>query len=324
METSIKVINDPVLGPSVYGRQLYKLITEPRAVRDTFTDRFRHNQKKLGLIEGKDFYETGSVIPEVHPVKLFMDFVITVDAAIRIARIQTKNRGKAVVDYLTDYQQNPEIATHPPITPPASTQESLFANLTSGYRFADRPTQMPETPLESTINETPGQRALREAQAMIDEENRQKAEEEERQRQAKQQEPEPAPQPTESLPTFEARLSLAEQRVNTLLGFFTQTYQALTELAPIEPEANTEEPAVMTVRGKLIRLVNSYAAAERRSEHETWKYLYGQFDLRYEFNVYAHAPGKGERNYLSIIEKYGQLDNLYHLAKKLFVLPELK
>ncbi|GAB4000072.1 hypothetical protein GCM10028807_51950 [Spirosoma daeguense] len=186
--------------------------------------------------------------------------------------------------------------------------------------FNEKATETTKSPTEEPENLTPGQRALREAQALIDEENRLKQEAEEKQKQAEQVAPATV-QNAGTLDLFESRLNLAEQRVNVLLGLFNQTAQALSDLGPAE---TTEEPIAPTTRGLLIRLVNSYAAAERRTEHDTWKYLYGQFALRYDFDVYAKTSGKSEQSYLSIIEKHGQIDNLFHLAKKLFVLPELK
>ncbi|MBD2699984.1 hypothetical protein IC229_05015 [Spirosoma sp. BT702] len=186
-----------------------------------------------------------------------------------------------------------EVEQEQPISTPQLQQNGY--RLVSSYKTP----KATEVPADETENLTPGQRLLKEAQALLEEENRKKSEEEERQRKA-QQEPVAAPQSTEPAS------SLVEQRVNTLLGFFTRTYQAL-DLALVDAEPTTEEPAAPTTRGLLIRMVNSYAAAERQTEHEIWKYLYGQFDLRNGFNVYAHAPGKGERNYLTIIGKTGIL-----------------
>lgn len=141
--------------------------------------------------------------------------------------------------------------------------------------------------------------------------------------------------PSEELATYDARLSTVEKRVNVMLYFFQQASYAIRSLGPVALPTDTEQPPVVepapapaaepTTRALLVRLVNSYSAADRKSEHDTWKYLYGQFDLRSGFNAYAEAPNRvKDQSYLSVIEERGQIEPLYEMAKKLLVLPALK
>ncbi|MBD2757167.1 hypothetical protein [Spirosoma validum] len=133
----------------------------------------------------------------------------------------------------------------------------------------------------------------------------------------------------------EGRFDILEKKVNTVLYFFQQASFAVWSLAPVglpeEPvqvaAPQPETQAEPTTRNLLVRLVNSYAAADRKTEHDTWKWLYGQYDLRKGFNVYAQAgpsaKGKDE-SYLKVVEQHGKIDELYKLARKLMVLPELR
>jgi phage anti-repressor protein len=322
MLTPITITNHPQLGPSVSGRELYRLIAESKASRNIFSDWFKDRQDKLTLKEGIDFIRTSVVLPETGSNRKQIEYIISIAAAKRMAPMQTKNRGAGVLAYLEAYEMNPGIVDQVnKDTPQQVPISSLPVAQPVGNPLLPFGTQSEPVPVETPQPAeplTPAQELLRKAQQLVDEENRIREQQAEAAEKAKQ-----AP-PVESLGQIEARLHSAEQKVNTLLTFFTQTYQALQELNPVENGAATEDTTAPTTRGLLARLVNSYASATRGTEHETWKYLYGQFDLRNGFNVYAHAPGKGERNYLSVIERYGQVENLYVLARKLFVLPELK
>ena len=197
-----------------------------------------------------------------------------------------------------------------------------------GYRFVS---SQPEAPKSRS------QQLLEEARRLQDEAQKEAQREEEDAQQAAQVASEPVAdeQPgtmPEMLAMVDARLEAIDGRINAMVHFFEQAGKALRGLAPIGPEPahplSEPAPAVEpTTRALLVRLVNSYAAADRKPEHDTWKWLYGQFDLRTGFNVYAKAgeltKGKDE-SYLTIIEQHGQIDALYKLAKKLMTLPDLR
>lgn len=159
---------------------------------------------------------------------------------------------------------------------------------------------------------SPIQQLLKQAQELAEAEEKRAAEE---------------VKPGADLTGMETRLDSMEGKVNALVGFFEQAAKTLRGLAPVrvdQPPVSEPVPEP-TTRAQLVRLVNSFAAADRKSEHDTWKYLYGQFDMRTGFNAYAQTPNRvRDQSYLSVIEERGQIDTLYDLAKKLLVLSALK
>lgn len=322
MLTRIDVITHPVLGPAVSGRSLYKLIAISKSLRDGFSDWFRQRQRQLNLVDKKDFIETTTPIEGKN--RNGIEFILTLETARKYCSLATSGRGLGVLGFLEAYELNPAIAEVAE-TPQQNT--SLFESapvkpeLVSKFR-PEAETSADPLPVETpTVVLTPAQQQLRLAQEQL--QQAQKAAEEETKRMNE------VSKPNETLSLLESRLGLMEGKVNTILYFFQQASHALRGLAPVglptENEPVTEEVAEPTTRMLLVRLVNSYAAAERRSEHETWKYLYGQFDLRMGFNAYAVAPNKPrDQSYLTVIEERGQIDKLYELARKLLVLPELR
>ena len=230
-------------------------------------------------------------------------------------------------------QQLAESANTLTVTPSEIQQDSpgIFdiADQRKGYTFEGSEHNQPEAP------KTRSQQLLEEAKRLQDEAQKEAQREEEEAQQAKQAASEPvaSEQPgtlPEMLTMFDTRLEAMDGRINAMVYFFEQAGRALRGLAPVGPEpaqpvSEPTPPVEPTTRALLVRLVNSYAAADRKPEHDTWKWLYAQFDLRTGFNVYAEAPNKvRDQSYLAVIEERGQIDTLYEMAKKLFVLQPLR
>lgn len=132
----------------------------------------------------------------------------------------------------------------------------------------------------------------------------------------------------EQLKGLEARLNRLENSTNIILYFFQQASTSLRALPPAQmpvvAEASTAalpdlEP---TKREKVRRLVDGYAAAKTVSHQEVWKHLYGNLSSRFGFDAWQHAEGKKDPNYLEIVEKNGQLENLYNIAVELLTLSQ--
>jgi phage anti-repressor protein len=321
MLTPIKVFTHEVLGSAVSGRELYSLIYQSTSKRDIFSDWFVERIRRLSLVDNKDYVRSSVILPGAY--RAIVEYTVSVSAAKKLADFQPAKRGIGVLNYLTQYERNPESLVAQPANGFVNQGLPLLAST-----FRQTPEIVPKQseiqlsqPIESvpTVPMTHIEKLLQEVTALAEAE--------------KQRANQPETPATEII-QLQTRMEMAEgrlsqlgqveARVNLFFSLFQQAYQSLQDLTPIDVEPLTEEPVIPTTRSMLIRLVNSFAAAERRTEHETWKFLYGQFDLRSGFNVYALAPSKGERNYLNIIEKQGQVEALYSLAKKLFVLPELR
>ena len=202
----------------------------------------------------------------------------------------------------------------------------FFEPLKSSFATVE-PITEPAATLAPEAPKSRSQQLLEEAlklQQLAEEEAQREREAEEAAKQQPTQVEEP--KPSEALTEIEARLNSVDQKVNSILAFFNQAYQNLQVVSP-SPEAapvvEDSPQAAPTTRTLLVRLVNNFAAADRKSEHETWKYLYGQFAIRTGFNVNDY-PAKGERNGLNIVEQHGQMDNLYAMAKRLFNVSALK
>lgn len=319
MLTPIKITQHPQLGPSVSGRELYKLIAVSKSERDGFSDWFRSRQAKFNLIEGKDFIETSVLTSGSN--RRWIEFIVTLSVVKQLATVATRDRGTGVIAFVEAYELNPAIATEtdsttPPTEPVNKTTlfDSAEPKVTKLWPIPDATLDTTPAPVEGSAL-SPIQQLLQQATQLAEAEARRESEQ---------------VKPSEELASVEARLSTMEGRVNTVLNFFFQAATALKGYEPIGEPAeavavNSEPVAPPTTRAILVRLVNSYSAADRKSEHDTWKYLYGQFDLRTGFNAYAQTSNRvRDVSYLSVIEERGQIDALYELAKKLLVLPALK
>jgi phage anti-repressor protein len=334
--TFINIFKHDQLGMAVSARELYGLIVESNASRNIFSDWFRHKERKLNLRENVDYVVSSVYLPNTGSNRAQIEFIVTLRAAKLLAGLATKRRGAGVISFIDEYERTGQLPTKSPDSPPISQPAFMETPmLTSQYK---QPTRLefdrvlPElqklgsqsvapavTETDEEANLSPAQRFLRQAQQMVEEENRLKAEQEEQAKKVAAVQP-------DSVALLDARLVAIEQKQSSMLSFFQQAYQSIQAIVQTDAEPVAEEipQAPPTTRSLLIRLVNSFAAAERRTEHEVWKYLYGHFDLRKGFNVYAHAPAGKERNYLSVIEQQGHLESLYDLAQKLLVLPALK
>ncbi|QMW02287.1 antA/AntB antirepressor family protein [Spirosoma foliorum] len=319
MSTPIKIVNHPALGLSVSGRELYVIIGNSKSNRDIFSDWFLEKIRKTGIVEGKDYVRSTVVLPESSSNRKGVEYTLSIAAAKTVAAAQLAGRGKGVIAYIKEYEQS--LLQHAATSAPTIDAPTLPL-LTSSFKNNELQSITPQPNsviIEAPDTLSPAQQLLKQAQALVEAEEKRKNE---------------PSQPTKEVGELAIRMlamegklnriGLIEAKVVSMLSIFQQASQVLQDLVPADAEQIIEEPATPTTRSTLIRLVNSFAAADRKTEHETWKYLYGQYDLRNGFNVYAHAPTKGERNYLSVIEKHGHIDSLYVLARRLLVLPELK
>lgn len=324
MHDQITIIDQPTLGPSVSGRQLQGLISTSNAIRDSFSGWFGDRINKLELQDGIDYLRSTTTLPG--HTRQFIEYIVSVPAAIRIAQYQSGKRGMPLANYLTAYLQNPKAeqsaeasaVSSAPFPELKSTiaegndQSSPKAAIDepgNGDALAATPGEsVSPAPLEPAKLKTAAELLLEQAMHLVAQEQKQA------------QEPRNDPDYTE---LFGERLSVVEGKINALLGIFQQV-GALAIPAPQEIK-ETDPTLPPTVRTVLCRLVNNYAAATQKSEHDTWRYLYGHYALRTGVDVYAQVTGKrGDQSYLAAIEAADQIGDLYVLAKKLFVLPVLK
>lgn len=324
MRDQIAIFDQPTLGPAVSGRQLQGLISTSNAQRDSFSGWFADRISKLELQDGIDYLRSTTTL--TGHTRQFIEYIVSVPAAIRIAQYQSGKRGMPLANYLTTYLQNPQVeqsaealaVTSAPFPELKSTiAEGNEKN--SPEAAIDEPGKddaLPATSGESTPPAPSEPAKLKTAAELLLEQAMRLVADEQKQA----QEPRTAPIDAE---LFNVRLTALESKVGALLSIFQQ---AGTLAASSPQEAKETDPtAPPTVRTLLCRLVNNYAAATQKSEHDTWRYLYGHYALRTGVDVYAQVPGKrGDQSYLAAIEAADQIGDLYVLAKKLFVLPSLK
>lgn len=312
MHDQIAIFDQPTLGPSVSGRQLQGLISTSNATRDTFSGWFGDRINTLKLQDGVDYLRSSTTL-HGH-TRQHIEYIVSVPAAIRIAEYQSGKRGMPLANYLTIYLQNPDAAQAVEVS---NTSPAPFPELKSTAAAASSestPVAVVEQPAAPTEPSEPAK--LKTAAELLLEQAMQLVAQEQKQAQEPLNEPSYAKM-------FGERLSAVEGKINVLLSIFQQA-GALAIPAPLETKEN-DPTAPPTIRTVLCRLVNNYAAASQKSEHDTWRYLYGHYALRMGVDVYAQVPGKrGDQSYLAVIEAADRIGDLYELAKKLFVLPVLK
>jgi phage anti-repressor protein len=340
--STIELRQGPDGQPLVFGRSLFMAVSGYKNQSD-FTKWINNRAVGLALEKDVDFFHYKAKVNNEGSTVKQID--LTLSAAIRIAK---KEKQQWAVDFLKSIEKREQIK------PGESTQPEPTI-LVSKHK--DTAITQPELPLAaprefSMTEEKPEPEVISKSRSQqLQEQLDQLAREVEAERLREQTEAQNGTEQPgtllEQLAMLDSRIDgverkfdALERKVNTVLYFFQQASFAVRSLGPVNlPVEPNEEgtptaeptpepvPTEPTTRMLLVRLVNSFAAADRKTEHDTWKWLYGQYDLRKGFNVYAQAgpsaKGKDE-SYLTVIEQHGHIEELYKLAKKLMTLPELR
>ena len=301
-QTPVNVFQHPQLGLAVSGREVFAAVGNSKAIRDTFADWFRGKQHKLGLVEGQDFVESAVSLPNSPTARKSIEHILTIEAAKKVANIQTAKRGLGVVNYLKEYSYNATKSSE--FTSPTGTEvKAEVVPLFAPTAVEPQPDSIPLTPI---------QKLLAEVQNLAAQEVERKNE--------------PVVEPHQ-FKLLEARITKMERSLNTVIYFFQQSSFALRSMAPAQLPAESESLADLpdlepTTRVKITRLVDGYAAAKMVTHQEVWKHLYGNLSTRYHFDAWVYGKDKKNPNYLEIVEENGQLENLYSIAVELLTLSQ--
>ena len=253
-----------------------------------FSDWFRGREKKLQLVEGTDFVtlrtDTGYVSESGRQM---IEFVVTIKTAKQFASIQSAGRGKALLQYLTNYEQK---GPQEPLTEPDEVALPTLSFDAPSATVEALPATPPANEPATTL--TPAQQLLQQAQKLVEQE------------QANQS----------GNPQHGERLAAVEGKLDLLAKLFQSAAAVLTGTAITEEIASpVRRPE--TTRTKLTRMVDSYVMATGKTYKQVWRSLYGALHLTSHFDALAVADSDKE-SYLDGVEKHGYMDTMYNLASQ--------
>jgi prophage antirepressor-like protein len=75
----------------------------------------------------------------------------------------------------------------------------------------------------------------------------------------------------------------------------------------------------VSTRTRLVQLIRGYVETNQKSYTEVWQKLYEEFKMRYHCDLSQRTANSRNRSGLDIAEKLGVVEDLYTLAKFLFV-----
>lgn len=118
-----------------------------------------------------------------------------------------------------------------------------------------------------------------------------------------------------ALQAQERRLTVVEEKVNTLIEDKSRNLKMLTEI-PFSLETGISTPE-LSLREKIRLLVNRISAATSTPQHDIWNNIYQTLYYNYGISIKSYKKEKKNESLLDVAERKCFLDKMFSIASKL-------
>ncbi|WP_312900244.1 hypothetical protein [Chryseobacterium taichungense] len=118
-----------------------------------------------------------------------------------------------------------------------------------------------------------------------------------------------------ALQAQERRLTVVEEKVNTLIEDKSRSMKMLTEI-PFSLETGISTPE-LSLREKIRLLVNRISAATSTPQHDIWNNIYQTLYYNYGISIKSYKKEKKNESLLDVAERKCFLDKMFSIASKL-------